>query len=82
MDSKREPGPADGFRQLAFALDWEGFDCDCAQCATGMSRCGLHPRAHGPEGLLWMRNLFIEAIEQWPEVAPVSKPPENDYLGL
>ena len=32
-DAQREPRPTDGFRQLAAALDWEGFDLDCAQCA-------------------------------------------------
>ena len=29
-----------------------------------------------------MRNLFIEAIEQVPEAAPASKPPEVGHFGL
>ena len=81
-NTQREPRPTDGLRRLAFASDWEGFDCDCAQCATGRSRCGFRPQAHRPEGPLWMCNLYIEAMKQVPEAAPASKLPEVGHFGL
>ena len=50
--------------------------------SASMSRCGFRPRARGPEGLLSMHNLFIEATQRVPEAVPASKLPEVGYFGL